>query len=73
MRCNKSELIASVHLDQQLMLAEARRYEAHVELCAECRTRFVELEQISLILKSARRPAASPELRSYVMSVIAAK
>jgi hypothetical protein len=70
MRCNESELIASAHLDQKLTQNEASNYLTHIETCAGCRTYLAELEQVSLILKAARRPDVSPKLRSYVMSVI---
>jgi anti-sigma factor RsiW len=73
MRCKKSEMTASAHLDRQLTRNEARNYQAHIENCDECRAHLIELEQMSLILKSAQRLDASPELRSYVMSVITAK
>jgi hypothetical protein len=69
-RCNKSGLIASAHIDRQLTRNEASNYLAHIETCADCRTYLAELEQVSLILKTARRPDVSPRLRSYVMSAI---
>jgi putative zinc finger protein len=73
MRCNKSELIASAHLDQRLTQNEAMKYQAHVGICADCRGYLVELEQVSLILKSSWRPDAPRDLRRHIMSVITAK
>ena len=73
MRCNKSALIASAYLDQRLSQSEVKNYLAHVETCADCGTHLAELEQVSLILKNADSPEASPDLRGYIMSVITAE
>jgi hypothetical protein len=73
MRCDKSGLIASAHLDRQLGQSDVVNYRAHVETCAGCQTYLAELEQVSLILKGSARPDVSPDMRSYVMSVITAK
>jgi hypothetical protein len=73
MRCHKSALIASAHLDQRLTQNEVKNYRAHIEICANCRAHLTELEQMSLILKNSHPPEASPDLRSYIMSVITAE
>jgi hypothetical protein len=70
MRCHKSLLIASAHLDRRLSHREVKNYLAHVEACARCRAQLAQLEQVSLILKNADCPEASPDLRGYIMSVI---
>lgn len=73
MKCNKSTRIASAHLDRQLTQNEATAYRAHIDTCTGCRAYLAELEQVSLLLKSAGRPVTPPELRSYIMSVITAE
>src|ERR1044072_3166094 len=73
MRCDKSVLTASAHLDQELTQNEARNYQAHIKTCTECCAHLQELEQMSLVLKSARRLDTSSGLRRYVMSVITAE
>jgi hypothetical protein len=73
MRCDKSGLIASAHLDGRLGQSDVVNYLAHVETCAGCQTYLAELEQVSLVLKGSARPDVSPDIRSNVMSVITAK
>ena len=73
MRCDEFTLTASAHLDKRLSTDEASRYMAHVETCADCRTRLEELEQVSRILKSTSRPVVSAHLRCSVMEMITGK
>jgi hypothetical protein len=63
--------MASAHLDQHLTPPESIQFQAHVEVCAGCRTYLADLEQVSLTLKGAGRIDALPELRGRITSVIA--
>ena len=73
MRCYKSRQMASAHLDQQLTVPEEIQFQAHVEICVECRAYLASLEQVSLTLKGAERIDALAESCGRIMSVIKAE
>lgn len=68
MECNKFEYTASAYIDRQLHESEAAEYRQHLSTCGGCRLRLTEIEEVSLTLRQADRPAVPRELRSYVMT-----
>src|SRR5215471_1391786 len=68
MECKKFELTASAYVDRQLHENEAVEYREHLTACEGCRLHLIEIEQVSLALRSVDRPMAPRELRSYIMN-----
>src|SRR5512134_3399534 len=68
MECKKFELTASAYIDRQLHEGEASEYREHLAVCYGCRLRLAEIEEVSLTLRKADRPAVPRELHSYVMT-----
>jgi hypothetical protein len=68
MECNKFELTASAYIDRQLHESEALEYREHLFTCVGCRLHLTEIEEVSLTLRKADRPAIPRELRSYIMT-----
>jgi putative zinc finger protein len=68
MECKRFELTASTYIDRQLHEGEAAEYREHLSTCAGCRLQLTEIEEVSLTLRKADRPAVPRELRSYIMT-----
>lgn len=68
MECRKFELTASAYIDRQLSENEAVHYREHLSTCDGCRLNLVEMEALSLTLKTAEEPALPRELHSYIMT-----
>jgi len=68
MECKKFELTASAYIDRQLNENEAARYREHLSTCDGCRLHLVEIETVSLSLRTAEQPSVPRELHSYIMT-----
>ena len=68
MECKKFKLTASAYIDRQLRENEAIVYREHLSACVGCRLHLTEIEEVSLTLRKADRPAVPRELRSYIMT-----
>ena len=70
MVCNEFKWSASLFVDRQLGAHEAAKYQAHIDTCADCRLRFAETRQMSLMLKGALRPDLPEEIHGNVMTAV---
>lgn len=71
MKCDESRLAASAYIDRAITPEESARFQAHISICGDCHDYLSELQQLSLILKTAQRAGAPPEMRGHILSLIA--
>ncbi|MFL6212431.1 MAG: anti-sigma factor family protein [Blastocatellia bacterium] len=73
MECKTFTSMASAYLDGQLTDVETLACRAHLATCADCRLRFEEVEQASLLLRELSSPETPRELHGYVMREVASR
>jgi hypothetical protein len=70
MGCKEFKWSASSFVDRRLDADEAARFQAHLDMCADCRSYVADIRQVSLMLKGIEPPGLPEEIHGNVMSAV---
>ena len=56
MNCSRMHLLISEYFDDELSEVQKQAVEEHILLCSECYEEFIEMRELTLLLKQALAP-----------------
>ena len=67
--CEECEKLLQPYLDKQLSDAELAEAEAHLEVCAYCRKRYVFEERLRMFVRQAAVEEMAPDLKQKLSAL----
>jgi anti-sigma factor (TIGR02949 family) len=67
--CDKCEELLQPYLDRELNHSERARAEAHLDLCAYCRRRYVFEEKLRMYVRQSAVEPMPPELKERLAAL----
>jgi hypothetical protein len=70
MQCKEFRWSASSLIDRRLDADEGAKYQAHLDICGDCRSHLADIRQVSLMLRDWLPPDLPEEIRGNVMAAV---